>query len=342
MFQNSLLDFVLDDEIMLTAFKMKGVGTGHSKSGVRRKWTKSHYFEQDLLQKFSNELDDKAFKSIFAGYTAKQIDWFFAKIKQNLIRPKESECHARNKLLLWLDKLHNCLSGQQMRTKYQIGITTAYSHVLDVLKATFTTFSGQNVIHFPSETMKKRMVKMLKKKNSPMPDALFAIDGSHARCTGRQFKERLSHKYKWLPCFNVTFIIERVLGTVCAFNIDASASKHDLTVLREAWFYNHIDEIMDGWIILADKGYVGVEKETSCIAAVLKKKSKGRSKLSKDYWYKMNVARSDVERIFAHFFHNKFAQLGRWPGKSKTTFLDFSANVTCCIILYNMVKLHFK
>ncbi len=87
-----------------------------------------------------------------------------------------------------------------------------------------------------------------------MSDALFSLDGSHTRCTGRNYTERLSFKYRWLPCFNVLFIIERVFGTVCAFNIDPAASKHDITVLKESWFYQNLNEIMDGWMILADKG----------------------------------------------------------------------------------------
>ncbi len=184
------------------------------------------------------------------------------------------------------------------------------------------------------------MVELLKKKGVPMPDAIFSVDGSHTRCNGRHYTERWSHKYHWLPCFNVMFIIERAFGTVCAFNIDPAASKHDITVLRESWFYQNLDQIMDGWLILGDKGYVGAHKEVKCIAAVLKKNMDERNAYSKDYWYKFNVARSDVERIFGDFFHNKFAQLSKWPGKSEKTFIHFSANVTACIIMYNVLKTH--
>ena len=114
-----------------------------------------------------------------------------------------------------------------------------------------------------------------------------------------------------------------------------------MTVLRDSWFYDNIDEIMDGWMILADKGYVGAHKETECIAAVLKTNMKERKEYSKKYWHQFNVARADVERVFAHFFHNKFTQLSKWPGKSQKTFIKFSANVICCVILYNLVKQHF-
>eukprot|EP01084_Bolivina_argentea_P139430 245281_1 len=121
-----------------------------------------------------------------------------------------------------------------------------------------------------------------------MPDAIFAVDGSHTRCTGRNISERRSHKYHWLPCFNVMFIIERALGTICAFNIDPAASKHDITVLRESWFYQNIDIIMDGWMILGDKGYLGAQKETKCIAAVLRKNMEERNNYSRQYWYNFN------------------------------------------------------
>ena len=288
-------------------------------------------------------MTEKEFKARFAGYNVAEITWFFNKIKKNAIRPKETEVHCRNKLLLWLDKLHNCLAYQEIKTKYHIGITTAKCHVEDILKAILKSFENENVVAFPNKTSRERMVTILKAKGAPVPDAIFAVDGSHPRCTGRHIRQRISHKYKWLPCFNVTYIIERVFGTVCAFNIDAAAVKHDITVLREAWFYQHLNELMSGWIILADKGYVGVQKDgINCIAAVLRKDMKARKQFSKDYWKKLNIARSDVERIFGDFFYNKFTQLGHWPGKSKSTFLEFSANVICCIILYNTVKMKFR
>ena len=56
-----------------------------------------------------------------------------------------------------------------------------------------------------------------------------------------------------LPCFGVHVICERVFGSVVAFNIDEAASKHDLTAIRDAWFYNTLDQILDDWLILADK-----------------------------------------------------------------------------------------
>ncbi len=227
-----------------------------------------------------------------------------------------------------------------MKKEYKIGIKTAKDHITDVLRSILKSYKNKHVIGFPTIAEREHMVNLLKKKGVPMPYALFALDGSHLRCTGRNFSERWSFKYRWLPCFSVMFIIERTFGTVCAFNIDPAASKHDITVLRESWFYQELDEIMDGWMILSDKGYVGAHKEVNCVAAVLRKNMAERKSYSKNFWYQFNIARSDVERSFGDFFHNKFTQLGKWPNKSKQTFLDFSANVTCAVILYNIIKIN--
>ena len=331
---------ILDEEYTFINYKKRGVGTGHSKSGIRTKWKKKEYFEKDLLKKFATEMTKTDFEATFGGISAKQIKWFFNTISKNAIRPRETYVHARNKLLLWIDKLHNCLSCKQIKIKYQIGETTSINHINDILQAIINTYKNKNVITFPNQQQRERMVKVLKQRGAPMPFAIFSMDGTHTRCTGRHITERRSHKYKWLPCFNALFIIERAFYTICAFNLDASASKHDLTVLRDAWFFQNLEEIMDGWIILADKGYIGIERETQCIAAALKQGMK-RNNFSKKYWKQMNAARADSERVFGDFFVNKFTQLGAWKGKSKKTFIDWSLNVICCMIIYNVMKLPY-
>ena len=345
MIGQSFLEFILEDAAPLLKYRKKGVGTGHSKNGPRRRWKKKYYFERNLLAKFQSELQDAEFRSRFAGYSPRELTWFFETIKDELIRPRETRCHAMNKLLLWLDKLHNCLSGLQMKQQYQIGIKTAYSHVQDVLNAVMRAYENKNVIRFPTITEREQMVHILKTKRVPMPDALFSLDGSHARCTGRHIRERLSFKYRWLPCFNVLFVTERVLSTICAFSIDPSSAKHDITVLREAPFFQKLNEEMDGWVIMADRGYVGINKPhlggSSCIAPIAKKNMETvRPLYSKKYWKQMNIARGECERVFGQFFHNQFTQLGKWPGKSQDTFTDFSSNVVACIILYNLIKTH--
>ena len=111
------------------------------------------------------------------------------------------------------------------------------------------------------------MVEILKKKKVPMPSAVFSLDGKDALCQGQSHPERLSYKYRFLPCFSALFVIERVFGTVCAFNLDPSGKKHDVNVLRESFFYQHLDEIQQGWLVLADKGYTN---EKVIVAAVKK------------------------------------------------------------------------
>lgn len=329
-----------DDDYFLIEWKQRGVGRGHSKTGSRQKWTKRHYFEQDLLGLFASQMKLSTFKARFAGYRPEEVDWFFQRIKSRALRPRETEAHCCNKLLMWLDKLHNCLSYREIENKYQIGIATAKSHVDDILRSIITSFEGSDVISLPTLEQRIQMVKILKLKGALVPDALFSVDGCHPRCTGRKKSYRISHKYNFLPCFNVTFLIERVFGTIVAFTMDPKTTKHDIRVLRESWFGSQLDEVMDGWIVLADKGYIGFRSK--CLAPVLRTNMKERQAYPKKYWYKLNVARSDVERTFADFFHNKFTQLGKWPGKSATTFIEFSANVICGIILYNSIKIHFR
>ena len=333
------LDAFSDEAYTFCHYKKRGVGRGHANNGQRQEWTKDWYFERDLLSLFQQTMSNATFIATFAGYMPNEIKWFFDKIKANALRPKETAWHCRNKLLLWLDKLHNELSYQQLSVKYHVAPSTAKSHVTDILQAILKSFKHENVVKFPDKKQREQMVKILKSKGVDMPDAWASLDGSHVKCRGRKIKERLSYKYKsTTACFNVLFIIERVFGTVCAFNIDASARKHDITVLRESWFYQYLDEIMDGWIILADKGYLGVRKDgIKCIAAVLRRNMKGRKAFSDEFWYKMKV-----ERVFSHFFWNKFRQLGDWPGISKDTFIEFGANLTCCVILYNSIKIEFE
>ena len=325
-------------------YKKRGVGRGHSNAGQRRRWTKHWYFEQDLLNVFQKTMSPTKFTSTFAGYTPEQIIWFFNKIKMNAMRPNETECHCRNKLLVWLDKLHNELGYQQIPIKCPIGVSTAVSHNNNIVKEILKSFQKKNVIRFPDANQREKMVKILKAKGVEMPDAVASMDGSHVKCRGKSKKERLSYKSKsTVACCNVSFIVERVFHTICAFNNDANARKHDITVLRESWFYEYLDEIMDGWIILADKGYLGVRQDgVKCIAAILRRNMKGRKAFSKEFWHKMSVARSEVERTFSHFFWNKFRQLGNWPGIKENTFIEFGANLTCCVILYNSIKVQFE
>lgn len=346
MLPTSFQQLIYSDEDKSMKFKKGGVGRGHSIKGSRERWTKDPYFDLDLFQIHSEEMSEKLFKSCYV-YAPPQIDELYRDIRLELIRPRETMAHSRNKLLLFMDKLHNSLSGNQMSVKYHIGVQTAFSHIRDVVEAILNTFKDKNMVTFPSEEERALMVKILAQKNDPMPHALFAVDGSHIRCVGRKnHAERHSKKYGYWPAFNLCIVVERCLGTIVAFNLDPSSQKHDIKVLREAWFFPQLDEIMkgQGGIILADKGYVGIQKSTSdhkgvnCIAASYKLNMKGRKSCSNQFWFKMAVARGEVETTFAKFFYNKWPQLAHWPGKADKTFDDWAANVICCIIIYNKFK----
>ena len=163
---------IRDDDYEDIEWKKRGVGRGHSKSGQRQRWRKNWFFEQDLFTKFKMDMKPVAFKARFAGYNPDEINWFFQKIKAVAIRPKETEVHCRNKLLLWIDKLHNCLQYHEISEKYKIGIATAKSHVDDILKAIIISFRGTKVISLPTLEQRLNMVKILKQKNAPMPDRI--------------------------------------------------------------------------------------------------------------------------------------------------------------------------
>ena len=102
------------------------------------------------------------------------------------------------------DRMHNCLSGEEMSDKYQIGCKTAYDHCSDIMRAILTTYADKDTIAFPTMKERTKMVRILKLKGRPMPTALFSVDGSDLRCTGRHIAERRSRKYRWLPCFKVS------------------------------------------------------------------------------------------------------------------------------------------
>ena len=336
MFTGYPLNFLDDDEHFIE-YELRGVGTGHSKSGIRKKWKKKHYFEQDLLTLSLRELGADGFASKFCGCSVNDILYIWNNIKKRVLRAKETEIHARNKLLLWLDKLHNDLKWKQIKSRYQIGIKTAVDYVDDILNGIIDSYKNTNVISFPTEQQKLKMVKMNKLLRKPMPHALFTMDGKHARCFGAKCKKRLSYKYKFIPCFNVLFLIERAFGTVCAFNLDEHTSKHDITILRESSWFQNLEELTNGWIVMADKGYIG--HDASNIAACLRSNMSGREKYSPQFWEQLKIARSDSERVFAQFFFNKFYQLANWKGKGVNSFKDWALNVTCCIIIYNELKI---
>ena len=328
---------IMDPPRSPIAFTETGVGRGHTKDGSIKTWRKSSHFNQDLLSLNLQKLGQKGFTAKFAGISPPLMIEFWLKIRECCLRPKEKDDHGRNKLLMWLDKLHNTLSWNQVKEQYEIGASTAIGYTHDVMDGILKTFQDTDIITFPSTAERHRLMKINERRGALLPHALFTMDGKHALCTGRKQAERLSHKYKWLPAFNALFIIERVFGTVVAFNLDGAAVKHDVKIFKESDFYQHMDEILDGWTIMADKGYQGLDQTQ--IAATMKSDDGRKSFYSKEFWKIFNTARGDSERVFAHFFYNKFTQLSRWPGKGKHSFVDWAKNVTCCIVIYNWLKL---
>ena len=187
-----------ENELCIKPFK---VGRGRSKTGKRAGWTKKQYFEQDLLTLFKETLQPNGFSSKFAGFKPIELIDFFEKIKSNALRPRETFFHARNKLLLWLDKNHNILTWNQVSFNYQIGIATGKGYIVDVEKAIVKTYENSNIISFPSEDDKDKMIEILKKRKAHLPTVLFTLDGKHARCSGKLHTERLSWKYRYIHAY---------------------------------------------------------------------------------------------------------------------------------------------
>lgn len=176
---------------------VKKCGKGHARTGQRKSWTKNDYFEQDLFTVLQADLGEQGFSKHFAGYKPKQILDFFIKIKSNLIRERETENHARNKLLFWIDRNHNAQYWHNIARQYKIGISTAKGYIKDVEKAIFKSFRNSKIINFPNAAQRLKMMQILKMRGVPLPHILFTLDDKHARCTGFQFIDRLSWKWKW-------------------------------------------------------------------------------------------------------------------------------------------------
>ena len=181
---------------------------------INARHRKRFLFEADLVQKFSLELGDEKFANKFGGCRRQDLREIWDKIKDEVIRSKETNTHARNKLLMWLDKLHNDLSWNQVSSKYQIGVATAVQYVQDLLQGMLRSYQDSNVISFPNSRQRSQMVQLNKELGKRMPNVLYTMDGFHARCKGAHIFKRVSKKYHWKPCFNALFVVDRTFGTV--------------------------------------------------------------------------------------------------------------------------------
>ena len=318
----------LEEEEDESIFSKKNKNKSHkAKTGLKKKWVKRQFFERDFLA-------EEYVSNKYAACSKEEINLFFQKIKAELIRPRESEIHARNKICMWLDWLHNTMSWKQVEEHYKISASSAIKYVHQVTTAILKSFQGTNIISFPSEAEKLVMFEILKKQNAKMPHILFTMDGKDALCNGKVHSERLSYKYKFLPTFTVLFVVERVLGTICAVNMDREGKKHDLRVLEECSFYRNLEQHLGDWLVIADTGY----KNEPGIAASVKRNDRRREQFSKSFWKDFNRARGLSEVVFAHFFSNKFPLLSHWKCTGKNTFEMWAKNVMCCVILYNCLK----
>ena len=158
--------------------------------------------EQDLLGLFEKTKTLARFKARFI-YSPQKLRWFFSTIEHNAIKPKETMHHARNRFLIFCDKLHNSLSGPEMADKYSIGIATAFNHVWDILCAILKSYKQADAVSFPGKKERVLMEQILKQKGEKCPSAIFAVDGSHLRCMGRNIAERRSKKYNWYCSHNL-------------------------------------------------------------------------------------------------------------------------------------------
>ena len=142
---------LFDDTHSVLNYKLRGVGKGATKDGKKKTWKKKFHFEQDLLSLSIKELGLKQCQQKFAGLSVAEINQFWEFIKDDCTRPKETVVHAKNKLLLWLDKLHNSLSWADVKSHYKIGVATAVSYTHDTMNGILSSFQNENIINFPSE-----------------------------------------------------------------------------------------------------------------------------------------------------------------------------------------------
>eukprot|EP01083_Nonionella_stella_P129273 392171_1 len=173
-------------------------GTRNSK-GPRDMW----FTRTDVLRFESNRLNINEFKRKYCGYTSDDVAFFFDTICDRFHKPRATYLHSRNKFLLWLDFLKNPLapSHPDKRTIWHIGNETQYEFIREVTNAILETYHGTDIISMPGIASQETMRYSIQlHPNKYFSSILFALDGSHKRCKGRNDKILLSWKYSRLPC----------------------------------------------------------------------------------------------------------------------------------------------
>ena len=122
----------------------------------------------------------------------------------------------------------------------------------NLLSGILKSYKDTDIISFPTKDELQEMSALLELKRKPMPGSALNMDGKHAICKGLHIFDRLSQKFNFHhACFNLLFVTERVMGSVCAFTLDSDARKHDINVLRESTWYQNLAEMANGAIIMA-------------------------------------------------------------------------------------------
>ncbi len=144
-----VMENLLSDDKHIDYVK-RGVGKGHTASGVKKTWKKKYFFDQDLFTRDLRHLGEAEFKTKY-GYYAGDINYIWDKIKYFSLTQVENEIHGRNKLLLWLDTLHNELKLKQIKRDYKIGTKTADNYINSILHGIIKAYKGTGIISFPNE-----------------------------------------------------------------------------------------------------------------------------------------------------------------------------------------------
>ena len=320
------------------------LGKGRTLTGKRKSsGPRNMYFRHvDILKEETQNNSEAVFKRRYCGYTPKEVEYFFNTFADKFNKPNATRLHSRNKLLLWLDFLKGTVSPNHPDkiSKWKIKSSTQFSFVREVTQTIVEAYENSDVLSLPDDRTRKMMQECIQMDpTKALSNVLFVLDGAHKRCKGHKHRESLSWKYKWLPCYNIMFVVERVTGTIVAFTLHPHTMYHtDTTMLESSDF---AEKYRAEWgPVLVDSGYANNAR----FAAIPGKKKHQHLKTiySKQFFRKMKRSRMIVEQTFGIFFTSKFPRLGHWQGTGKYAFSEWSDNVVAAMILFNVMKRYRK
>eukprot|EP01083_Nonionella_stella_P178198 628864_1 len=147
---------------------------------------------------------------------------FLIQIWSGFIKPRETYIFCRNKLMLFLNylKTKNKPSAPDMQDHWQLFDSTIRSHINDVIDAITRSYNDTDIISVPDRDDQKLLSWTLQMDPSKkFSIILFALDGSHKKCRGRNDTLLLSWKYSRMPCFNIMYVVDRVTEQIVVFDI---------------------------------------------------------------------------------------------------------------------------